>query len=97
TRFNRSIHHPLVFDLVTIPLAEVQAAKAASPTRITVNDLMLTTVSLALSTYLAEKGEPPTDSLAAMVPMSMRNTTTWTSANKLCQMYVDLHTDIPDP
>lgn len=97
TRFNRSIHHPLVFDLVTIPLAEVQAAKAASPTRITVNDLMLTTVSLALSTYLAEKGEPPIDSLAAMVPMSMRNTTTWTSANKLCQMYVDLHTDTPDP
>ncbi|WP_280467105.1 wax ester/triacylglycerol synthase family O-acyltransferase [Nocardia cyriacigeorgica] len=96
TRFNRPIHHPLTFDLVTIPLAEVLKAKANSPTRITLNDLMLAAISGALSTYLSEKDELPTDSLAAMVPMSMRPLTTWTSANQLVQMYVDLHTDIPD-
>ncbi|PPJ06408.1 wax ester/triacylglycerol synthase family O-acyltransferase [Nocardia cyriacigeorgica] len=97
TRFNRGVQHPLTFDLVTLPLTELHEAKAGSPFRVTINDLMLTTVSLALAAYLSEKGELPTDSLAAMVPMSMRKTTTWTSANQLCQMYVDLHTDIPDP
>ncbi|WP_036543478.1 wax ester/triacylglycerol synthase family O-acyltransferase [Nocardia cyriacigeorgica] len=97
TGFNRPIHHPLTFDLVTLPLAEVLKAKANSPTRITLNDLMLAAISGALSTYLSEKDELPTDSLAAMVPMSMRPLTTWTSANQLVQMYVDLHTDIPDP
>ncbi|BDU05665.1 hypothetical protein FMUBM48_19280 [Nocardia cyriacigeorgica] len=97
TRFNRPIHHPLTFDLVTIPLAEVLKAKANSPIRITLNDMMVATISLALSTYLSEKDELPTDSLAAMVPMSMRPLTTWTSANQLVQMYVDLHTNIPDP
>lgn len=97
TRFNRPIHHPLTFDLVTLPLAEILKAKANSPIRITVNDLMLATISGALSTYLAEKGELPSGSLAAMVPMSMRPLTTWTSANQLVQMYVDLHTNIPDP
>ncbi|MFE3444056.1 wax ester/triacylglycerol synthase family O-acyltransferase [Nocardia sp. NPDC059180] len=97
TRFNRSVQHPLTFDLVTIPLAEVLKAKANSPTRITLNDLMLATIAGALTTYLTERDELPTGSLAAMVPMSMRPITTWTSANQLVQMYVDLHTDIRDP
>ncbi|WP_280234525.1 wax ester/triacylglycerol synthase family O-acyltransferase [Nocardia cyriacigeorgica] len=97
TRFNRPIQHPLTFDLVTIPLAEVLKAKANSPTRITLNDLMLATIAGALTTYLAERDELPAGSLAAMVPMSMRPITTWTSANQLVQMYVDLHTDITDP
>ncbi|NEW58692.1 DUF1298 domain-containing protein, partial [Nocardia cyriacigeorgica] len=96
-RFNRPIKQPLTFDLVTIPLAEVLKAKANSRFRITLNDLMLATIAGALSTYLSEKNELPTGSLAAMVPMSMRPITTWTSANQLVQMYVDLHTDIDDP
>ncbi|MGV9750062.1 WS/DGAT/MGAT family O-acyltransferase [Nocardia farcinica] len=96
TRFNRPVHRPLVFDLVTLPLADIRRARAASDTPVTLNDLLLTTVSLALGDYLAERGELPAGSLAAMVPMSVRGIG-WTSANQLCQRYVDLHTDVPDP
>ncbi|MFE3543329.1 wax ester/triacylglycerol synthase family O-acyltransferase [Nocardia sp. NPDC059177] len=97
TRFNRDIHSELTFHLLPIPMAAVQAAKAAAPQRVTINDLMLTTVAGALASYLAEHGETPEGSLAAMVPMSMRGVADWDSANRLSQMVVDLHTDIADP
>lgn len=97
TRFNRDIHAALTFHLLPIPMAEVLAAKAAAPYRVTVNDLMLTTISGALAAYLAEHGETPDGSLAAMVPMSMRGVADWDSANQLTQMIVDLHTDLADP
>ncbi|OXR42803.1 putative diacylglycerol O-acyltransferase [Nocardia cerradoensis] len=97
TRFNRRIGATPVFDLVTLPLAQVRAAKAASAEHITVNDLLLTVVSGALSAYLAEQDETPSASLGAMVPISMRGLAQWNSANQLCQMSVDLHTDLGDP
>ncbi|MFC4373775.1 WS/DGAT domain-containing protein [Nocardia halotolerans] len=97
TRFNRDIHAPLTLDTVTLPMAEVLAAKAAAPGRTTINDLLLTTVSGALATYLAEHDETPAASLAAMVPMSMRAVAHWDSANQLSQMFVDLHTGLADP
>ncbi|MFQ6393552.1 wax ester/triacylglycerol synthase family O-acyltransferase [Nocardia sp. KC 131] len=97
TRFNRRVGPDLTFDLVAIPLRAVLDAKNAFAERITVNDLMLTVVSGALSTYLAEQDEAPTASLAAMVPISMRGIAQWNSVNQLCQMSVDLHTDSTDP
>ncbi|MFD4355752.1 wax ester/triacylglycerol synthase family O-acyltransferase [Nocardia sp. NPDC058518] len=97
TRFNRDIDAALTFHLVPIPMSEVLAAKAAATQRVTINDLMLTTISGALATYLAEHDEVPEGSLAAMVPMSMRGVAEWDSANQLSQMIVDLHTDIGDP
>ncbi|MFE1592400.1 wax ester/triacylglycerol synthase family O-acyltransferase [Nocardia sp. NPDC058705] len=97
TRFNRDIHSELTFHLLPIPMPEVLAAKAAALQRVTINDLMVTTIGGALATYLTEHGEPPDGSLAAMVPMSMRAVADWDSANQLTQMIVDLHTDISDP
>lgn len=97
TRFNRDISSALTFHLLPIPMQEVLAAKNAAPHRVTINDLMLTTISGALGTYLTERDEAPEDALAAMVPMSMRGIADWDSANKLSQMVVDLHTDITDP
>lgn len=97
TRFNRDIRSATTFHLVPIPMAEVRAAKAAAPQRVTINDLMLTTVAGALADYLAGHGETPADSLAAMVPRSMRGVADWDSRNRLTQMIVDLHTDIADP
>ncbi|WP_278264414.1 wax ester/triacylglycerol synthase domain-containing protein [Nocardia sp. AG03] len=97
TRFNRDIRSPLTFHLVPLPMAAVLAAKAAAPQRVTINDLMLTTVAGALADYLAEHDETPDGSLAAMVPMSMRGVADWDSRNRLTQMIVDLHTDIADP
>lgn len=97
TRFNRAARSELVFDLVAIPMRDVLDLKAAIPERTTVNDLMLAVISGALATYLRERGEAPAASLGAMVPISMRGTTHWNSANRLCLMSVDLHTDIADP
>lgn len=97
TRFNRDIHAELTFHLFPIPLPEVLAAKTAAPQRVTINDLMLTTIAGALAAYLAEHDETPEGSLAAMVPMSMRGVADWDSANQLSQMIVDLHTDRTDP
>ncbi|AHH16193.1 acyltransferase [Nocardia nova SH22a] len=97
TRFNRRITPAPIFDLVTVPLPEVRAAKDAFIERVTINDLLLTVVSGALTTYLTERGEAPPATLAAMVPISMRGIAQWDSANQLCQMSVDLHTDLDDP
>ncbi|MEV5652053.1 wax ester/triacylglycerol synthase family O-acyltransferase [Nocardia sp. NPDC052254] len=97
TRFNSRITPALIFDLVTVPLSEVRAAKEAFTERVTINDLLLTVVAGALRTYLAERDEVPAATLAAMVPISMRGIAQWNSANQLCQMSVDLHTDLHDP
>ncbi|MFI1915710.1 wax ester/triacylglycerol synthase domain-containing protein [Nocardia sp. NPDC020380] len=97
TRFNRRVDPVFGFDLVRIPLSAVLRAKAAAPERVTVNDLVLTVVSGALGTLLAELGETPSAALAAMVPRSMRGVAHWDSANQLVQLSVDLHTDLADP
>lgn len=97
TRFNRRTTAAPTFGLVTLSLAEVRAVKGACAEPITVNDVLLAVVSGALATYLAECDETPPTSLSAMVPISMRGLAPWNSANRLCQMAVDLHTDVDDP
>ncbi|WP_280435529.1 wax ester/triacylglycerol synthase family O-acyltransferase [Nocardia carnea] len=97
TRFNRAAGPGRTVDQVTLALSEVKAACARCLERTTVNDMMLTVVSGALATYLGEKGETPPESLAAMVPISMRGIAEWDSANRLGQMAVDLHTGVTDP
>jgi len=97
TRFNRAAGPGRTVDQVTLALSEVKAACARCTERTTVNDVMLTVVSGALAAYLGEKQETPPDSLAAMVPISMRGIAEWDSANRLSQMAVDLHTGVPDP
>ncbi|MFG1785822.1 wax ester/triacylglycerol synthase domain-containing protein [Rhodococcus oryzae] len=102
-RFNRPISAELTFDLVILPGDQIRAAQAAADGA-TVNDVMLATISGALRTYLAEQGESPGGSLAAMVPMSLRGTGKGVAdgpegprATHLALMAVDLHTDIGDP
>ncbi|GGL28249.1 wax ester/triacylglycerol synthase family O-acyltransferase [Nocardia jinanensis] len=97
TRFNRTIGSTPVIEQIFLPLSEVTALRARCAGHVTVNDVMLTVVSGALATYLAEKDETPSGALAAMVPMSVRGIAQWNSANQLCQMTVDLHTDQHDP
>ncbi|MGW5308769.1 wax ester/triacylglycerol synthase family O-acyltransferase [Nocardia thailandica] len=97
TRFNRATAGTPIFDMVTLPLADVRALRAGHPERVTVNDILLSTVAGALSAYLAERGERPAGSLAAMVPLSTRPVADWDSANRIAQLFVDLHTDIDDP
>ncbi|WP_245670842.1 wax ester/triacylglycerol synthase family O-acyltransferase [Nocardia flavorosea] len=97
TRFNRAAGPGRAVDQVTLALSQVKAVCARCAERTTVNDVMLTVVSGALAAYLGEKQETPPDSLAAMVPISMRGIAEWHSANRLGQMAVDLHTDITEP
>ncbi|WP_083864718.1 wax ester/triacylglycerol synthase family O-acyltransferase [Nocardia brevicatena] len=97
TRFNHATGPGLVVDQAILPLGDVMAVRDRCEERVTVNDVMLTVVSGALAAYLDEQGETPPESLAAMVPMSMRGVAQWGSANQLCQMSVDLHTGEADP
>ncbi|WP_254699140.1 wax ester/triacylglycerol synthase domain-containing protein [Rhodococcus sp. SGAir0479] len=103
TRFNNRITPDLTFDTVRFSPTDIRAVQAVVD-GVTFNDVLLTTVSGGLAAYLAEKGETPAGSLAAMVPMSLRGTRPGVAqesggdrANHLALMSVDLHTDIDDP
>lgn len=102
-RFNGRVTPDLTFDHVRLPLDAITAVRAATPGT-TVNDVLLATVSGALSDHLADCGETPASSLAAMVPISLRGTATGAGrttdgdrATHLAVMSVDLHTDVEDP
>lgn len=78
-------------------LPEVQEIKARIG-GVTVNDLMLTVVGGAMHAYLVEQGHPPSGSLSASAPMSIRATGAGAdSNNRFVMMIVDLRTDIVDP
>lgn len=103
TRFNRQITPDLIFDVVSFSPEDIRSVQAAVE-GVTFNDVLLTTISGGLAAYLAEKGETPTASLSAVVPMSLRGTRPGVAnqpnnnrANHLALMNVDLHTDIADP
>lgn len=102
TRFNAGITSDLTFDVVTFDANRIRTVQAALENT-TFNDILLATISGAVATYLAEHEETPDDSLAAMVPMSLRGTRKGVTtpqgqrANHLALMTVDLHTDIADP
>ncbi|MGW5072901.1 wax ester/triacylglycerol synthase domain-containing protein [Rhodococcus sp. NPDC004095] len=102
-RFNGRITPDPTFDHVRLPRRAIDAVRAETPGA-TVNDVLLATVSGALAGYLAEVGESPAGSLAAMVPMSLRGTaagagadTDGPRATHLALMSVDLHTGTADP
>ncbi|MDG3016326.1 wax ester/triacylglycerol synthase family O-acyltransferase [Speluncibacter jeojiensis] len=95
TVFNGPVTGERTFDVALLSLDEVQRARRRHPGS-TVNDVMLATVSGALTAYLTGRGLQPGTSLAAMVPMSVRPIADWDSANKLALMTVDLHTDVRD-
>ncbi len=103
TRFNNRITPDLTFDVVSFSSDDIRTVQAAVE-GVTFNDVLLTTISGGLAAYLQEKGETPTASLSAMVPMSLRGTRPGVAnrpendrANHLALMNVDLHTDIADP
>lgn len=103
TRFNTAITPDLTFDVVSFSPEDIRSVQSAVEGA-TFNDILLATISGALASYLAEKGETPTDSLATLVPMSLRGTRPGVAdhpdgnrANHLALMAVDLHTNIDDP
>ena len=97
TRFNARVSSHRVFDSAVVPLPEIRRIKSAV-TGATVNDAVLAVCSGALRLYLQEVGELPEESLAAVMPMSVRSESEkGDEGNKVAQLFVDLHTDVADP
>ncbi|AQA25564.1 wax ester synthase-like Acyl-CoA acyltransferase domain protein [Rhodococcus sp. MTM3W5.2] len=96
TVLNQPLGPDRVFDVAFLPLDEVRDMRTALG-EVTVNDLVLTVIAGALRRYLQEVDGPTTGSLAAAVPMSIRNACASESRNQFLTMAVDLHTATVDP
>ncbi len=95
TPMNRSITPQRRLALQTISLSRVKAI--GSKTRTTVNDVVLALCSGALQRYLAEKDQLPTRSLAAWVPVSLRDAGQKEAGNQVSVAICSLATDVADP
>jgi len=79
----------------TFELARIKTtAKAAG---VTVNDLFVTIVAGGLRSYLAERGELPTQPLTAGTPVSVRAPGDDSTGNAFSFVLVKMFTDIADP
>ena len=77
-------------------LDDIKAIKTASGT--TVNDVVLAVSGGALRSYLEARGELPSSSLLATVPVSVRDGVEASEgANKVSALFAKLGTDIEDP
>ncbi|MEM9317063.1 MAG: wax ester/triacylglycerol synthase family O-acyltransferase, partial [Pseudomonadota bacterium] len=94
SRFNGPVSPYRVFTGVKFPLAEIKAIKNAVEGT-TVNDVAITIVGGALRRYLLDKGELPPQSLVAMAPINVRNTTEkGTGGNIVSTMAVKVHSEV---
>ncbi|GGF97309.1 diacylglycerol O-acyltransferase [Rhodococcoides trifolii] len=98
TRFSRNLPPDMTYDQTPFDLGRIRAIKSGFGD-VTVNDVMMTAISLALSDYLRELGELPTESLGTSIPMSTRsmNHNEAGNANQIAVVMLSLHTDIADP
>ncbi|KQU36392.1 hypothetical protein ASG69_19345 [Rhodococcus sp. Leaf225] len=94
TRFNRNTPPDMTFGLTWFDLDRVRAVKARVPGA-TVNDVVMTMVSLAVSSYLGD--EMPRDTLGASFPVNIRAIAEDETANRLSIAVADLATDVRDP
>ena len=95
TPFNVAITNQRSFAGRTIPLAETKAI--AKHFGVTLNDVVLATVSGALRKYLKDSNELPAKPLVAGVPVSLRQPGDDTANNQASMILVSLATDLKDP
>lgn len=96
TSFNGTITAHRRIALSDMSLDEIREIKKATGT--TVNDVVLTIAGGALRAYLDERGELPSSSLLATVPVSVRGASQRESgANKVSALFTKLGTDLEDP
>ncbi|MGB6181989.1 MAG: wax ester/triacylglycerol synthase domain-containing protein [Rhodococcus sp. (in: high G+C Gram-positive bacteria)] len=98
TRFNGHISMEHRIRVLFLDLARLRAIKNAAPWA-TVNDILLTAVSLALSRYLDEMDEAPAATLSATMPLDLspampapEHRAPPVAANRTTFVDVDLHT-----
>lgn len=94
TPFNVSITNQRTFAGRTISLAETKAI--AKHFGVSLNDVVLGTVSGALRQYLRDNNELPEQSLVAGVPVSLREAGDETANNQASMILVSLASDIKD-
>ena len=95
TPFNVSITNQRSFAGRTIPLAETKAI--AKHFGVTLNDVVMATVSGALRRYLKDSNELPDKSLVAGVPVSLREAGDTSANNQASMILVSLASDLKDP
>ncbi|SFQ39449.1 wax ester/triacylglycerol synthase family O-acyltransferase [Variovorax sp. 770b2] len=95
TPFNVSITNQRSFAGRTISLAETK--QLARHFGVSLNDVVMGTISGALRRYLADSNELPAKSLVAGVPVSLREAGDSTANNQVTGMTVSLASDVADP
>jgi len=96
TRFNGSVSPYRVFTGVRFALDDIKAVKNAVEGT-TVNDVAITIVGGALRRYLEKKNELPAQSLVAMAPINVRNTSEKGSGgNVVSTMAVKVYSEMED-
>jgi WS/DGAT/MGAT family acyltransferase len=93
---NRAIGPHRRFETLQLDLERVKQVRAAFG--VTVNDVLLATVSGALRTLLQSRGETPPHDLRVMVPVSVRSQEArGTLGNQVTAIFCPLPVDEPDP
>ena len=95
TPFNVSITNQRSFAGRTISLAETKGL--AKHFGVSLNDIVMATVSGAVRKYLKDSNELPDKSLVAGVPVSLREAGDDTANNQASMILVSLATDVKDP
>jgi diacylglycerol O-acyltransferase len=97
TSFNGTITGHRTVAIEDLSLDKIKEIKNAAPGA-TVNDVVLTLCGGALRRYLDERGELPSNSLVASVPVSVRGASKHEGgSNKVSTIFSKLGTDIADP
>ncbi len=95
TSFNGLVGPRRRLAFASIATEDVRKLKHATGTKF--NDICLAVAGGAVRSYLAERGELPTDPLVAAVPVSTAVQSDGMGANEVANMWVKLGTDIEDP
>lgn len=96
TSFNGTISRHRVVAFADLSLDRVRAIRSAIEGT-TINDVVLAISGGALRRYLEERGELPSASLMASVPVSVHGRSQGSGTNKVSSLFARLGTDIADP
>jgi diacylglycerol O-acyltransferase len=96
--FNGALTPLRSFATVTLPLAELKRIRVQHE-GVTLNDVVLATVSGALRRWMADHDERPSSSLLAGVPVSAdeRDAVPRLGGNRVSNLFTTLATDVDDP
>ncbi|MET0900515.1 MAG: wax ester/triacylglycerol synthase family O-acyltransferase [Mycobacterium sp.] len=95
TRFNATVTGHRNIAYAQLDLAEVKKVKNHFGVKL--NDVVMALVSGSLRQFLLDRDELPENSLIAMVPVSVHDTSDRPGRNKVSGMFSSLHTEIADP